>query len=298
MKTLVVAALCVLQATAWGANPEKTLENGYQLRFDHPKPEDRYRVMLQYPDGTEDLIWNPAGVEIVNGRKHEVQLGLYWYGKITDQKLSVIIPMGGNWWWLRWDMNKKRELSLIEIWGSRGDKRYLEIMDGRSIGFVYVDRLDQWATLTVHEMNGTFFLREGDTPWTGGYRVYRDNKMIIHRQFEDEDPSYIDDPQTFPYEYAGRPITAPYTLAADGTKGFPWGSEPYAPGFQAGVPPKHSANSKSPAAKPALPTSKDSQPVAMLEDRRVQIGIAAMIVAGSWLMLRLRRSANRQKKSV
>ena len=229
MRILLVTALCMLRSIALGGTPAKTLDNGYQLRIEHPKPQDRYRVMLQYPDGTEELIWNPPGGEIVNGKQIGVYLGVDWYGKIAAQKLSVVISGAGHRWWLRWDMNEKRQLPLIEFFGSGQTMSDFELLDGQSISFVSAENSDQRITLTVDDSG---VLRESGRPWDAGYTVYKDNRRIHHQQPDlGGQTVYNDTPTTFPYEDTGKPATPSYTIDADGTRR-PYSFNPGPPNFE------------------------------------------------------------------
>ena len=297
MRVILLCVLCVLQSTALGVVMAQKLDDGYQLRVDHSKSGGRYLIVLEYPDGKEELIWNPPATQSLNFKQSEVFLGDVCYAKIAAQKLSVVISEGNNWWWLRWDMTKKYQFPLVKFPGQRRGMAGFDILDGQSLSVVYREKSDIRITLIADE-NGV--LREDGKPWNGAYSVFIGNREIVHLQ-----PSlggetvYHDTPAGFPFIDTGRPAMPPYTIDVDGTR------RPYSlklgptdfEGAKRVWPPRNDGN---PAATAASDNANKSRSVASMPNGNtrafsplfwgllVGIGAALYGVAG-WLRIRSQR---------
>ncbi len=290
----------MLQGIAFGVYMAQKLEDGYQLRIEHPNAGDSYRVILQYPDGREDLIWNPPGMQSLNFKQSEVFLGDICYAKIAGQKLNIIMSEGNHWWWVRWDMKERSQLPLVKFSGKLRGMVKFDILDEHSLSVVNQGKSDKRITLT---MDSNSVLHEDGRPWVEGYSVFKNNREIIHLQPElGGETVYDDSPAGFPFNDTAKSAIPWYTIGPDGTR-TPYSQKLGLPDFEGAKrvwPPKHDESltrendsGKTSKLRPIVSTANSSDPAAARALWSLWAGVgAALCGAVAWLWVRYHRGGN------
>ncbi len=202
------------------------LPAGYGFRIELNEKETRARFILQYPDGREDLIWNPPAKHYLNDRLKPVRFGVISYGKIADQTFTLAVTGDGSWWWIRWDMEKRQRYPVVEFPDQHFGMAGWKLLDGGSTKVILPPDFKQ-ETLTVDD-NGILY-KDGK-PWRGaGYRVFGENWSKMYMQLDLGGEIVCNDtPIGFPFDDSITEGFDFYIVNADGTRR-PWFQEPTLP---------------------------------------------------------------------
>jgi hypothetical protein len=128
------------------ANEIVFLNDGYSIRLIGASARARgekieaYKLMLRFPDGTENVVWNPPATEPHNNAisspnaTNDITLFHPQSGIVKNGTLGVIIAKktwNTDTWWLRWDLKEKRMINMVRFFSQYGGK--YRFIDERTI---------------------------------------------------------------------------------------------------------------------------------------------------------------------
>jgi hypothetical protein len=167
------------------------LAEGYIVRLDKVESKsvpgliESFNLVTHYPDGSEEIIWTlPATEPDPTANMEGASIPLKDLRILTayasPEMTAVMLWKNANdYWWVRWDAQKKQLLPLIMRF-SRGDSDRYYFLDANTVKVMTRGNV-RLFTLKA-DRDGT--LTKNGRPWDKNYTVYDGQREIGHAAVE------------------------------------------------------------------------------------------------------------------